>query len=121
MPQFTEELIGSQQIRRLMAATDCHTDPALDATYPDGMPGTVRFRMRDGRSLESRVDFPLGEPENPLSRQELVARFAELSAASVGADAAGALAQRLLSLAGGEPVAELTGLLRGPFGGAQTH
>ncbi|HET7636106.1 MAG TPA: MmgE/PrpD family protein [Candidatus Limnocylindria bacterium] len=117
MRQFSDELIGNAQIRRLMAATDCHTDPALDATYPDGMPGSVRFRMRDGRILESRVDFPLGEPENALSRAELVARFAELSASSVDADAAGALAQRLLSLAGGEPVAELTGLLRGPFGG----
>ncbi len=117
MPQFTEELIGSPQIRRLMAATDCHTDPALDATYPDGMPGSVRFRLRDGRTLESRVDFPLGEPENPLSRDELVARFAELGAASVGADAAETLARRLLSLAGREPVAELTGLLRRPFGG----
>jgi 2-methylcitrate dehydratase PrpD len=73
--------------------------------------------MRDGRILVSRVDFPLGEPENPLSRDELVARFAELGAASVGADAAESLARRLLSLAGREPVAELTGLLRRSFGG----
>lgn len=114
--QFTEELIAMPEIRRLMAATDCHTDAALDATYPEGMPGSVRLRLRDGRVVEARVDFPLGEPENPLSRAELVTRFVELTAGSIADGAAASLADRVLALHGDEPTAALSALIRAPFG-----
>ena len=35
----------------------------------------VTIRTRDGRSLEKRVRFPKGSPENPLTNAELTAKF----------------------------------------------
>lgn len=94
--EHSETALADERVRRLMAATDCVPDPALDARYPGEWPGWVELRLRDGRLLRHDVDHALGEPENPVPRGALVRRFVELAGASV-ADAPG-LAERLLTL-----------------------
>lgn len=38
--------------------------------------------MKDGTTLSRRVDYPKGEPENPLTDEELEAKFVSLAKAS---------------------------------------
>ncbi|MBR2812627.1 MAG: hypothetical protein IKD69_14730, partial [Solobacterium sp.] len=40
----------------------------------------VNITLKDGRTLEERVDFPKGEPENPLSEEEFRNRYDGLMA-----------------------------------------
>jgi len=35
--------------------------------------------MNDGRKLEAHVDYPKGDPENPVSREELYEKFHSLT------------------------------------------
>ena len=77
-----------------MAVTDCYRDAALDAEYPRKWPAAAEVHLKDGRVLSSRVEFATGEPENPVSREALVAKFVSLAER----DDAEALAERLLKL-----------------------
>ena len=115
--EFSADYLAHPEIRRLMSVTDCHTDPSLDATFPDGMPGTVRLTLIDGRTVESRVDYPAGEPENPLSREELLARFGELASPLLGVDEARGIGSQVLGLEGDEPTEFVTASLRVQFRG----
>lgn len=94
--EHDEAALADERIRRLMSVTDCVRDPALDARYPAEWPGWVEVRLGDGRVLRHDVAHALGEPENPLPRDALVRRFAELARASVADPRA--LAMRLLRL-----------------------
>lgn len=73
------ELYGDARIRELMARTECYRDASLDAEYPKRWPAAVEITLRDGRVRRKRVDHPLGEPENPVTRAALVDRFVEMT------------------------------------------
>jgi len=65
-------------LRSVMERVECVRDAELDARYPRRWPAWVEVRTRDGRTLVARVDHPRGDPENPLSRDERVAKVADL-------------------------------------------
>ena len=82
------------RVRALMSLTDCYRDPSLDADYPRRWPAAASVELRDGRVLSTRTEFATGEPENPVSREALIAKFISL-AERADADA---LAARILTL-----------------------
>ncbi len=49
-------------------------------TYPAAFPGGVRITMRDGSVLEAELPYQRGGPENPLSTDEVRAKFRENAA-----------------------------------------
>jgi 2-methylcitrate dehydratase PrpD len=81
-------------VRGLMAVTDCYRDAGLDAEYPKRWPAAASIVLRDGRVLSARVEFATGEPENPVTREGLMAKFTSLA----GRPDAESLAGRLLGL-----------------------
>jgi len=46
-------------------------------TYPAAFPGGVRIRLRDGRVLEAELPHQRGGPENPMTPDEVRAKFRE--------------------------------------------
>jgi 2-methylcitrate dehydratase PrpD len=86
--------LSDPRVRALMAVTDCYRDAALDADYPRRWPAAASVVLKDGRELSTRVEFATGEPENPVSRAGLVAKFVSLAERPD----AESLAARLLTL-----------------------
>ena len=78
-------------------------------TYPAAFPGGVRIRLRDGRELEADFPHQLGAPENPMSAEQVRAKFRE-NAALAGAGFE-ALEEAVLTL---EHAPDVRGLLRQP-------
>jgi len=111
--QFSAANMADPDIQWLMERTSCYRDPALDAGFPDRIPSEVRIRLRDGRELKATVDFPKGEPEHWLTRDELVERFVELAGPLVGADVASSLAEGVLALDAGSDLAPIMRALSG--------
>jgi 2-methylcitrate dehydratase PrpD len=68
----SEANLVDPELHRVMDHVECYRDPELDAQYPGRWPTVVQIRLRDGTQLEERVDFPKGDPENPLSDDELL-------------------------------------------------
>lgn len=99
LAEFTQGNLRDPVIRRLMSCTSYHTDRSLDALFPERLPSTVSIELSSGRTIQTRVDYPLGEPENPLGPVDLTNRFAGFAAGTVGgSDVAVDLAQRILRL-----------------------
>lgn len=63
--------------------------------------------MRDGRTFEERVDVPKGEPDNPLTRDELATKFRRLTVPNIGADATEAVVQTVLRAGGNSQLATI--------------
>jgi 2-methylcitrate dehydratase PrpD len=79
------------------------------ATYPAAFPGGVRITMRDGRVLEAELPHQHGGPENPLSADEVRAKFRENSGLACGEAQVEALEHSVLHL---EELDSVRGLLR---------
>jgi 2-methylcitrate dehydratase PrpD len=55
-------------------------DPELNARFPRQFPARVMLELQNGETLSESVDFPLGDPENPLSRERVEDKLRELAA-----------------------------------------
>jgi 2-methylcitrate dehydratase PrpD len=73
-PDFTEAAFRAPDIRRLMGLVTCAVDPALDAQYPQAWPARVEVALADGRRLTAETRHAKGDPRNPLTEAEVVAK-----------------------------------------------
>jgi 2-methylcitrate dehydratase PrpD len=75
------------EVRRLIDLTDVRTAEWIDQAYPQKWISTVAVET-DAKTHKRTVEFPRGEPENPLSWEELVGKFDDLVEPILGARAA---------------------------------
>ena len=66
-------------LRDMLARVKCIHDPDLDGGFPARRPGRVSVRLRDGRTLVKQVDYPKGDPRNPLTDEEIAQKFRRLA------------------------------------------
>jgi 2-methylcitrate dehydratase len=76
---FTEDRLTDPTILGLMDKTRITEDPELNAGYPKGIPNHLIVKLGDGDTLEKRVDYPRGHALNPMTDEEVVAKFQRLS------------------------------------------
>ncbi|CAM3545188.1 MmgE/PrpD family protein [Bordetella sputigena] len=82
--RYTAAMLADPRVRRLMERTTVSADPALDAGYPDRRPALVRITLADGRELRQALDHAKGEPENPMSRDDIARKFETMAAPVFG-------------------------------------
>lgn len=84
-------------------------DDEVNTAYPARWIGKLRLQTTDGRTIESRVDEPKGDPGNTLSRAEIETKVKGLARFSNGADAVEMeqVLPRLWSLTGANHVGRL--------------
>ena len=73
--EYTEEAIKDPDVLKLAAKVKWELDPEAEAVYPRYYPCTVIVKMKDGREYTSHVDYPKGDPENPVSLREVEEKF----------------------------------------------
>jgi len=71
-------------------------DPAFPG--PERYTGEVRVRTRDGRLIVAREEQTRGAPGNPMSDDDLIAKFRDNASASLGAEKVDALLNAILQL-----------------------
>jgi 2-methylcitrate dehydratase PrpD len=77
--QFTEENVRSEQVRRMMRRVAVKGDSSLEENFPEEWPARAVIDLTDGRHFEKFVAHPKGDPKNPLSWDELIAKFKSLT------------------------------------------
>lgn len=77
--EFTEEYIKDPLIQRLTKLAVIEGDEELSRLVPDKRVAIVTVEQTDGKSFVNRVEYPKGEPENPLSEDELLAKFLSMT------------------------------------------
>ena len=58
----------------LMDRVTCRVDPELDAQYPAAWPARVEVTLADGRRLQAATTHAKGDPRNPLSLDDVIAK-----------------------------------------------
>jgi 2-methylcitrate dehydratase PrpD len=101
--EFTPEVIHSVDVADMMDRVECYRSAGLDAQFPERWPAEAQLVLRDGRVLMARIDFPKGDPEQPLTWTELEDKFRALTSSTVTADGQGRVieAVRRLGTGGG--------------------
>lgn len=97
--QFSPKALANAFTLDLVARTNVVEDPALTAQYPKGIPNRITITMDDGSVLEAANTYPPGHDQNPLSDEQLQAKFLGLTETELGADPAIDLFNRLGQLA----------------------
>jgi len=77
--EFTEEKLEDGDIKDLMGSVQLQVDDTLDSLYPQKWPCIMEVKTKDGKRFRCRVDFPKGDPDNPLSEEEIEVKFKELA------------------------------------------
>lgn len=79
LAQYREKVIQSPEVKEMMKRVHCAEDPELEKVYPKQWPATAEIKTKDGRTFSTRIDYPKGDPENPLSWDELIEKFNRLT------------------------------------------
>ena len=93
LAQFVPERFGPEGVRdpaiaALLARTHVSVADGLTAQYPAAWPARLTITLEDGEVRHGSADYPRGNPENPVSTEELRDKFRELVAPRFGERAA---------------------------------
>lgn len=76
---FTPALVADPMVRELARRVRIQADPQMSAAVPEKRPALVEVILHDQTRHEVQVDLPKGEPETPLSDDEIREQFAALA------------------------------------------
>lgn len=77
LQEFSEEKVKNSSILELTKKVHVVSDKELSDAFPGIQAAIVEITTKNG-IISKRVDFPKGEPENPLSDEEFRLRYDEL-------------------------------------------
>ena len=77
--QFALQKILDPKIREQLRKVEVVADPEIEKVFPALQRVIVRIDTKDGRSFSKQLDFPKGDPRNPLTDQEIEEKFAALA------------------------------------------
>lgn len=92
---FAPDRLRDPAIRALMPRVSVSLDPELADAYPQRRAARVRVTLRDGRVLEHFQPTRKGDPDMPLSDEDLSAKFLELAVPAIGEGEAARLLEGL--------------------------
>ncbi len=75
LEEFTDAKLRSEEILDLAARVKTILTPEFDHGPMDVKPQAVEIVMRDGKTFNEKIVYPKGNPNNPVSSEELVAAF----------------------------------------------
>jgi 2-methylcitrate dehydratase len=77
--QFTMEKIMDERIRAQLNKVEVVADPEIEAVFPELQRVVVTIHTTDGRELTKQLDYPKGDPRNPLTDAEIEEKFDALA------------------------------------------
>jgi len=106
--QFEPEKIMEPRIREQLNKVVVVADPEIEAVFPELQRVIVTITTTDGRELTKQLDFPKGDPRNPLSDAEIEEKFDALSSPSFSEEARQRIKDAVWNL---ENAASISGLM----------
>jgi len=98
LSDFDEATRSDPAIRRLMGKTKLRIEPEIQSRYPSEWRCRVSITSTSGERIEAFTASPKGDPENPLSLEELQGKFRSMVAGTSYEGKAESLIQAVGSL-----------------------
>lgn len=105
--QFTDAKIMDPTIRAQLNKVVVQADPEIEALFPELQRVIVKITTQDGKTYNKQIDYPKGDPRNPLSDQEIEEKFDALAAPILSSAARQQLKQTIWNLDRLESIGEL--------------
>jgi 2-methylcitrate dehydratase len=77
--QFTPDKIMDTRIRAQLPKIKVLADPEIEKVFPELQRVAVTIRTADGKEVSRQIDYPKGDPRNPLTDAEIEAKFDALA------------------------------------------
>ncbi|MFG2847171.1 MmgE/PrpD family protein [Kitasatospora sp. NPDC048296] len=117
-PQFTEERLDADDVWQLLGRVRVHLDEAVQrAPVHERFATDLTLTLRDGTELCRRVVQPHGGPLDPVTNEEIVAKYRTLVGPLMPTTRLDAVQRAVLGLDGLSDIGELGELLAGPVAG----
>ena len=110
--QFTMAKIMNPKIREQLNKVEVVADPEIEKVFPALQRVMLQIHTRDGRLFHKQLDFPKGDPRNPLTDQEIEEKFAALADGVLSPTAQKKLKDAVWSLERVGSVSDLMALLK---------
>lgn len=78
LDQYMEDVVLSDDIQELLKKVEIREDPDLTGLLPDIRGSKVEVETAD-KKYHSRVNHSLGEPENPMTDEDIMEKFTKLA------------------------------------------
>ena len=95
---FSPERLADPQLRSLMGRVEIAVDPEIDAAFPGKRAARVDIEWKDGAADSWLQPTRKGDPDAPLTDEDLEGKLQELAVPVIGAARAGALSRKLWTL-----------------------
>lgn len=73
--QFKEEALGDLEVLNVADKITWELDPEAEKVYPESYPAKLVAILNDGTQKIAHIDYPKGDPENPVSLEEIIHKF----------------------------------------------
>jgi 2-methylcitrate dehydratase PrpD len=95
---FAPDRMCDPAIRAMLPHIQVSLDPEVDAEFPSRRAARIAIMTRDGRTFSHYQPTRKGDPDLPLSDDELNAKFIELTSPILGSISTNALLKKLWKL-----------------------
>ena len=96
LPTFDDARLTDKVLLDLIDRTKIVEDTELNKGYPKGIPNDITITCTDGTKVNKRVDFPRGHAENPMTDDEVFAKFHRLADGVIAKDTADHLVEQVM-------------------------
>ncbi len=79
MDAFTPDKLENDEVKTLTKKIMVEEDAEMTAAFPAETIAAVQLYLKDGSKIEGKSILPKGEPENPLTEEEAIAKFTSLA------------------------------------------
>ena len=79
LQEYTEEAIKDPKVHEIAKKITIEIDPEIQKLYPNPRSMIVQIKDKKGNIYSSRVDYPKGDPENPMTDDELIDKFIDVT------------------------------------------
>jgi 2-methylcitrate dehydratase len=110
--QFEMKKIMDPVIRAQLKKVEVVADPEIEKVFPALQRVIVNIKTKDGRTFSKQLDYPKGDPRNPLSDAEIEEKFRALAEGVLSKKAQDKLVAAIWGLEKAESVSKLMGLMK---------
>jgi 2-methylcitrate dehydratase len=110
--QFEMKKIMDAKIREQLKKVEVVADPEIEKVFPALQRVVVTITTTDGRTFTKRLDYPKGDPRNPLSDAEIEEKFAALAEGVLSERAQKKLKEAIWNLEKAGSVSKLMALMK---------
>ena len=78
LSEFSDDNVKNPELQSMVKKVRVKASEEFSSAFPARQTAEVIITKKDGTTISERIDYPKGEPENPLSESEFKNRYDEL-------------------------------------------